>query len=226
MQGPIYCETGHPWFGIAEPVNFATNAFIIVAALLAARLIAQSPQRSSAGLWLLVVLLFSTGIGSFLWHGLRTPFTLALDTWSGILFLLALIWLWLGALYGRVVGLFGTVGFVAAAFGSLVLSFRLMPASDPTLRPLMLLPFFLTVIAAGTGLVAATRRKAGTAAAGLGTAALVCGLIAAVGRSVDLPLCRAIPFGTHFVWHMFLSLAAYLSIVMLVRLKSFSSDKA
>ena len=226
MQGPIYCETGHPWFGIAEPVNFATNAFIVIAALLAARLIAKSPQRSNAGLWLLVVLLFSTGVGSFLWHGLRTPLTLALDTWSGILFLLALIWLWLGALYGRVVGLFGTVGFVAAAFGSLVLSFRLMPASDPTLRPLMLLPFFLTVIAVGAWLVAATWNKAEIDTARLGTAALGAGLIAAVGRSADLPLCHAIPFGTHLFWHMFLSLAAYLSIVMLVRLKSFSSDEA
>jgi hypothetical protein len=35
-----------------------------------------------------------------------------------------------------------------------------------------------------------------------------------------LPLCRAVPFGTHFLWHILLSLAAYLGIVMLIRLKT------
>ena len=226
MLGPVYCETGHPWFGIAEPVNFITNAFIIVAAGFAAEYVAKSPHRRDAGPWLLVGLLLLTGIGSFLWHGLRTPFTLALDTWSGILFLITLIWLWVGALYGRAAGFLGSVGFVAAAVGSLALSFRLMTAATPAARPLMFAPFFLTVVAAGTWLVRATWRKAGIGTARWGMAALVCGLIAAAGRSADLPLCHAIPFGTHFAWHTFLSLAAYLSIVMLVRLTPIATDEA
>ena len=38
-------------------------------------------------------------------------------------------------------------------------------------------------------------------------------------RSIDLMTCSIIPFGTHFIWHILLSLAAYLGIVMLLRLK-------
>ena len=37
MTGPIYCETGHPWLGMAEPVNTITNIFILLAAYLAYR---------------------------------------------------------------------------------------------------------------------------------------------------------------------------------------------
>jgi len=40
-----------------------------------------------------------------------------------------------------------------------------------------------------------------------------------VCRSIDLMMCGIIPFGTHFIWHILLSLAAYLGIVMLLRLK-------
>jgi hypothetical protein len=54
----------------------------------------------------------------------------------------------------------------------------------------------------------------------VGIAALACGLIAAGARSADLPLCPVIPFGTHFLWHMLLSLAAYLGIATLLRLKN------
>ena len=35
QHGPIYCETGHPWLFMAEPVNTITNAFIVLAAVLA-----------------------------------------------------------------------------------------------------------------------------------------------------------------------------------------------
>jgi hypothetical protein len=219
MRGPLYCETGHPWLGIAEPVNFATNAFILVAALFATRRVLRSPHKTDLGLWLLVALLYSTGIGSALWHGLRTAFTLALDTYSGLLFLIALVGLWIGTLYGRRAGVLGLAGFVAIGFGSLALSFRLMGTAEPALRPLMLAPFFLTVIAAGGALILATRAKAGADAARLGLLTLGCGLIAATGRSADLPLCPYTPFGTHFIWHTFLSLAAYLSIALLLRIK-------
>jgi hypothetical protein len=218
--GPIYCETGHPWLGIAEPVNFATNAFIIVAAIFAARLIQRSPYKNDTGLWLLVALLACTGIGSFLWHGLRTPFTLALDTWSGLLFLLALVAVWFEALYGLMAGIAATAGFTVAALGSLFVSFRLMMASAPSLRPLMFAPFFLIVTGAGVWLVAATRTRAGQGAARIGMTAIGCGLAAAAGRSLDLPLCPYPPFGTHFLWHILLSLAAYLSIAALLSLKN------
>jgi hypothetical protein len=49
---------------------------------------------------------------------------------------------------------------------------------------------------------------------------------AAVFRSIDLMTCDLIPFGTHFLWHLGLSTAAYLGIVLLVRMKKHPSTSS
>lgn len=222
-QFPIYCETGQAWLGIAEPLNFATNAFILVAAALAAKEVRRYSLTADAkapwGPWLLVALLAATGVGSFLWHGWRTALTLMLDTYSGLLFLIALVWVWAGTLWGRRAGFLAVFGLIAGGIASLTLSFFLMMRAPAPLRPLMLTPFFLIVVGLGLAFVRASARH-GADAARFGLAAIGCGILAAIARSADLPLCPWVPRGTHFLWHGFLSLAAYLSIVMLCRLKA------
>lgn len=189
--------------------------------MLAARLVLQSPSRRRAGPWGLIALLLATGIGSFLWHGLRTPLTLRLDSLSGLAFLVTLIFLWASALYGTVRGLAWTAGQVAAMAMVLVLSFyvlgRGMGAED-VLRPLILAPFFLAVAVGGAGLVLGFRRIGGPKAGRLAALTLLCGLAAALGRSADMAVCAVLPFGTHFLWHGFLSLAAYSGISALLAL--------
>lgn len=218
---PIYCETAHPMsFGsivIAEPVNFFTNFFILFAALAATRLLLR--RRSvTAGQWLLVILLFMTAFGSFAWHGVRTPLTLAMDGWSGVAFLIVLIGVWIEGLCGRWVGIFGALGFVVLAVGSFIAGVHgAMMVGGEIARRFIFVPFFVLVTACGLMLIAATGRR-NAAAARIGVYALICGLIAAVGRSVDLFTCSWIPFGSHFLWHMFLSLAAYLALVMVTEL--------
>lgn len=213
---PVYCETAHPWFGIAEPVNFFTNGFILLAALLATvRLVRERPPHA-AGLWLLVALLYATGIGSALWHGLRTYWALRLDSLSGLFFLLALVGLWAGELWGRIWGWLAAFGFVAVSAGILRLSLYLMGLVPGDLRPVMFLPFFLEVILVGAALVRMSYLRAGRKAARLGMATVICGIIAATGRSLDMVLCAELPFGSHFIWHTFLSLAAYLGICALM----------
>ena len=63
---PIYCETGHPWLFMAEPVNTITNVFIIIAAIVATYRVRNARIGFHADLWVLLILLFATGIGSFL----------------------------------------------------------------------------------------------------------------------------------------------------------------
>ena len=83
-QVPIYCETAHPWLGMAEPVNTITNAAIILAAYFAYRYVNKSKVGFSGDLVLLIFLLAACGIGSTLWHGLRTWWALQLDWIPGV----------------------------------------------------------------------------------------------------------------------------------------------
>ena len=218
-HGPIYCETGHPWLFMAEPVNTITNAFIILAVLFAVMYVRRSRVGFSADLVVLLFLLFAVGIGSTLWHGLRKGWALQLDWIPGVLFLLAFTGFWFRKLFGWVAGIFGPLAMLAAAVGSVVLwrYFAGVPAGPP--QPYMFAPAFATIAVIGLGLVAATARKFGAREASLGALILLFAVSAAVFRSIDLLVCSFIPFGTHFLWHICLSTSSYLGIVLLVRMK-------
>jgi len=218
-HGPIYCETGHSWLGMAEPVNTITNAAIIIAAYLAYRYVRKSRVGFSGDLVVLIFLLASVGIGSTLWHGLRTRWALQLDWIPGVLFLLVFSMLWMRQLFGWIAAVLGTIAMVAAA----ILSVRYSWAYFDTLRNvspnLRFTPAFATITVFAVGMVAGTARKYGSEAAMQGVVILSCGVGAAVFRSIDLIVCPYIPFGTHFLWHLLLSTASCLCIVLLVRMK-------
>ena len=68
-------------------MNTLTNAFILLAAYLAYRRLRAAKIGWPADIVVLLILLTITGIGSFLWHGLRLRWALALDATPGLLFL-------------------------------------------------------------------------------------------------------------------------------------------
>ena len=222
-HGPFYCETGHPWLFIAEPVNTITNAAIIIAAYFAYRYVKKSRVGFSGDLIVLIFLLAAVGIGSTLWHGLRTMWALQLDWIPGVLFLLVFSMLWMRQLFGWIAGVLGTIAMFAAA----ILSVRYSWAYFDTLRNvspnLRFTPAFATITLFAVGMVAGTARKYGGKAAAQGGLILVSALGAAVFRSIDLIVCPYIPFGTHFLWHLLLSTAAFLGIMLLVRMKKHPS---
>jgi hypothetical protein len=218
-HGPIYCETGHSWLFMAEPVNTITNAFIILSALAAFAHIRKARIGLPADLSILLALLFATGLGSFAWHAFRTRMALAFDAIPGLLFLFVFTGFWIGRLFGRWAGIAGAVALMLAAAGSIVLTVTLFPGIRNYPPAISLAPAYATISLIGFFLVVATIRKIGWTAAEIVSGALVCAIGAAICRSIDLMVCREIPFGTHFLWHILLSLSAYLSIVFLVRLR-------
>jgi hypothetical protein len=111
--GPIYCETGHPWLGMAEPVNTITNAAILIAAYYAYRFVRKSQVGFSPDLVLMLILLAGVGIGSTLWHGLRTHWALQLDWIPGVAFLIVFTALWFRQLFGWTAGIIGAVAMYA-----------------------------------------------------------------------------------------------------------------
>ncbi|HVU19978.1 MAG TPA: ceramidase domain-containing protein [Rhizomicrobium sp.] len=213
----MYCETGHPWLFMAEPVNTITNAFIILAAILAFRQVRNARIGWPADIVILLFLLFATGIGSFAWHAFRTRVALAFDAIPGLLFLFVFTGVWIGRLFGRWAGILGAFGLLIAAFGSMYLTFTFYPGIRAYQPAISLAPAYATISVIGSFLVWMTVRKIGWTSAQIVSLALVCAIFAAICRSVDLMMCSIVPFGTHFAWHILLSTAAYLAIVFLIR---------
>ncbi len=216
FTGPIYCDTPHMFWGLYEPVNTITNAAILIAAWLAYRYVKRSGAGFSAGLVVLLVLLVSVGVGSALWHGLRTQWALALDTLPGVLFLLVLTVLWIRRLYGWAAGFLGMAVMLLVSAAGVGYFGKSLAAITPNLR---FAPMFATVTVVGIIMVAGSWVKYGRATGLLGVSILATGLAAAFFRSIDLLVCPYVPFGTHFLWHIGLSTAACLGIVLMVRMK-------
>jgi hypothetical protein len=216
FHGPVYCETGHPWLGMAEPVNTITNAAILIAAWLAFRYVRKSGLRLSTDLVLLLFLLTWVGVGSTLWHGTRIPWTLQFDWIPGMLYLLVLTVLWIRQLYGWFAGLFGMALMIFMSFAGVGYFGHALAAITPNLR---FAPMFATVTVFGVIMTLGTWGKYGYRNALLGVAILLCGIVAATARSIDLLACPYIPTGTHFLWHIGLATAACLGFVLIVEMK-------
>jgi Alkaline phytoceramidase (aPHC). len=221
--GPIYCDTfiagtvePHMWLGMHEPVNTITNAAILIAAWLAYRHIKRSGVGFSGGLITLLVLLVGVGVGSALWHGLRTYWALQLDWIPGVLYLLVLTVLWIRQLYGWVAGVLGMLAMLLLATAGVRYFGGSLAAISPNLR---FVPMFATVTLTGIIMVSGSWVKYGRQTGLLGLAIIAAGLSAAVARSIDLLVCPYIPFGTHFLWHIGLSTAACLGLVLMTKMK-------
>lgn len=186
-----YCERLGPGFW-AEPVNALTNAaFLVAAAVMAARL--NGAHLTLANI--LIGILALIGIGSFLFH------TFA-ERWAGladVLPILAFVLVYLFAATRDLLGLgakraaLAVVLFVPYAALTVPL-FGMIPGlgSSAGYAPVPVL------IAAYAAIL---RRRAPATARGL---AIGAGLLALslTARTLDAPLCGAVPLGTHFLWHI------------------------
>ena len=186
-----YCERLDAGFW-AEPVNALTNAAFLVAALVMALRLRGSGLPLA---WALVGLIAATGVGSYLFHTFAQPWAGLADTLPILLFILT-------GLYAATRDFLGTRAWVA---GLVTLGY--FPFAAVTV------PLFRLIPGLGDSAVYATvpalmliyagllwRRANGTARGLILTAALLTTSI--TFRALDEPLCGAVPFGTHFLWHL------------------------
>lgn len=217
--GPHYCETpdviggGFP----VEPLNAISSGVIVLFGIGALFLVMRRTPRAYE-LYALCGLLIVNGVGSILWHGLRTRWALTLDVTPALIFLLlvAIIWarrvapLWQVAAAG--------VALVALSFAlrSIDLGLRL-PGRWGAMASL--------IVVAAIWLIARSYAVSKTAAL-TGGAALVSATVALTFRTIDNGACETLPIGTHFLWHIFLSAAAFLSVLTVVNLTTVRSQTA
>ena len=190
-----YCERSGDGFW-AEPVNALTNVAFLVAALLIARRLHGQPGGPGRwwDLWLLALLAAAVGVGSFLWHTLRAPWS----QWADIVPILLFINVFLASFMVRV----GGAGAVLAVVGLLL--FNLINVGLQMLLPRDLLNgsvFYLPTWIALAGMVAYTFRRHRPSARLL-LAAVVTFTVSLTLRTLDQSLCAVTDLGTHFGWHL------------------------
>lgn len=212
--GPQYCETPAVFGGFPiEPANAVSSGVIVLWGLAAVLLV----MRRAPAAWLLYLacaFLIVNGVGSILWHGLRTRWALNLDFLPAFFFvgLVAILWV------RRVAPPWHAAGILFVLFGSQFLPplARLvgydMPDVGWMITRLVVIPLCAVWLIALT--VPVSRAAAVTGAAALGFA-----FLALFMRSYDGWACAQLGFGSHFLWHIFLSTAAFLAMRVLVTLE-------
>ena len=186
-----YCERLDASFW-AEPVNAATNAAFLAAALvMALRLRGTRLPVALALVWIVIAI----GIGSLLFHTFAQPWAGVADSLPILLFILVYLYAatrdFLGASWK--LSALVTIGYFPFAAVTVPL-FRLIPglgdsAGYATVPTLMLIY---------AGLL---WRQAPRTAHGLVLAAILLST-SITFRALDEPLCGVFPLGTHFMWHL------------------------
>jgi hypothetical protein len=194
-QVDAYCERLGPAFW-AEPVNAVTNAaFLVAAAWMWRRLRADTEVAGFAlARWLCVVLAL-IGIGSFLFHTYATRWAALADVVPIAIYVLIYIYA-ANRYFWRL-----------RPFWASLATLGFFPYAAVTLPFFAKLPFlgvsaaYMPVPVMILAYAVALRRRLPEVAHDLAWGGGLL-LLSLSFRSLDLPMCEAAPFGTHFMWHI------------------------
>lgn len=201
----IYCERLDPSFW-AEPINAVSNAAFIIAALWAA-VSAHKQGIKSPAVWLLIVLAFCIGVGSFLFHTYATVWAGFADTvpiWTFVAaYTLVSIALIGGAPPGKIaIGVVVVVAIVTVVW----LANDSPPDAAGHAHPHtpsrfngseQYLPAVVAMIIFST--ITLIRKHP---IRYWFLAATLTFFVSLTFRTFDMALCETWPIGTHFVWHL------------------------
>lgn len=208
-----YCERTDAAFW-SEPVNAATNAAFLVAALLAAR-----RARGDRPVLALAAVVFVVGIGSFLFHTLANRWSMLADVIPIAVFIHGYFGLAMARFFGLSIAVAGLATLAFGAFG-----LGLSPALDGltgrdtaalTNGSIDYLPAVLALLGVGLALV---RRAPAPGRAVLATGALF--LVSLAFRTLDRQVCAGLPLGTHFLWHGLNALVLYRLLATAARFRA------
>jgi len=196
-----YCERSTQTFW-AEPLNALSNiAFVLVAIALLRRLWRDRyPAGGAWDIWLLSLLIGVAGIGSFLWHTVAASWA----EWLDVLPIVIYISLYLPSYLLRVARV--SIARCCAwfiVFHAFNILFLLTIPGNTLNGSVYYLPSLGMLILLGRY----DRRLYLSAALFI---------LALLFRSIDHAICTMFPPGTHFLWHLFISLTVYLATVSLL----------
>jgi hypothetical protein len=227
-----YCERGGDPSFWAEPLNAATNAAFIVAALAGIVMMARRPaSERSLWHWFFVLNFIAIGAGSFLFHTVPNPSTVRADSGPIGVFMFSYLIFAVRRFAGA--SWYLTFAAIAAFIGAMAIAFNVqcwdgragfllenVPAGAQARclnGSLGYVPALVAMVLTG-GYLAVSGHKAAplilTAAATF-TVSLAC-------RSLDQRLCAdwivmGHRMGTHFLWHLLNALTLFLLLSAAIR---------
>ena len=194
-----YCERLGPGMW-AEPLNVISNLSFFVAAWLLWRYARKNRMKDTGG-YMLIALIAVIGVGSTLFHTFANRLTEWMDVIPILLFQLALLWL-----YTRSAMRFSIISASALLAFYFLINIGADKYSVYYHGSFPYFPTLITVFCLGTyHLVSRQQERWLLMAASLVFA------ISLTSRTIDTPLCKALPIGTHFVWHLLNGLVLYLA---------------
>jgi Ceramidase len=204
----LYCERTMPGLW-SEPLNAVSNISFLIAAWAIFQL-TRRQQKVPTGIWILISLVTSIGIGSTLFHTFATEWAGLLDVIPIMLFQLGFLWL-----YSRqVVKMkYGYAGGLLAGF--LLASNFSNKFTNVLNGSLSYAPAFLVLLGLGLYHYQQQKREPFVLLAASGVF-----LLALSFRTLDRAVCPYFSTGTHFLWHLFNGILLYLSARALILNKS------
>lgn len=184
-----YCERTGPDYW-SEPLNALTNLAFVLAAI-----VVWPKVRGQLTGQVMAVTLAVIGVGSWLFHTHANRLTGLMDVLPILAFILIYVFAATRDFFGARVWVAGlvTLGFIPYA-AALVPVFGLIPGigSSAGYAPVPLLILIYAVL---------LRQRAPQTARGLAIGAGILTL-SLTARTLDQPLCEAVPIGTHLWWHL------------------------
>lgn len=199
-----YCERLDASFW-AEPINAVTNAAFLVAALMAFWLWRRQEGRDRIALTF-ILLVFAIGVGSFLFHTMPNRWTVLADVVPIQLFAFGYFAFALSRFLGAsgLVTAIGTLAFFGLALALSWAGRAILPAmvAGSAGYAAFLLGLVGIALAMPRDPELNRQRKLLALAGAVFAASLTM-------RSIDGPLCGALPLGTHWLWHLLNALVLY-----------------
>jgi hypothetical protein len=200
----IYCERTDPSFW-AEPVNAITNAAFLIAAYVLYRAYRQTYRPTGQRDWpsvVLVALIATIGIGSFLFHSFANNWSMLADVIPIALF----IWFYLFAFLRRFVHTRPvTIILAYAAFSALNWAIARYVPGEMVNNSQPYFPALIAMVVMGGFLF--WRKVSTWRYYALAVMAFTASLIF---RVLDPLVCADIALGTHFMWHVLNAVTLYL----------------
>lgn len=209
----IYCERGLSTALWAEPINALTNLAFPIAGYFGYRLLKETHPQLKHLRWMLSFI----GLGSFIYHTWRTPYTLVLDAVPIYTFILTCLFFVLQRIRAHTkLNLLILTAFV----GIQILLTVYVPRDflNGSVRHLVNLGFisllgYMLINSYGKAIVRSI------------LLVITVYAMAILFRSLDNQLCDLVPFGTHFLWHIFAAIGGYYAIKLLVDIESIPKTK-
>jgi len=199
-----YCERLDPSFW-AEPLNALSNAaFLIAAVLLLKKYVKEGGEDREA--LVLILLVMVVGWGSFLFHTFANGLSMMADVIPIAVFVVTYIWVSFRRLLNW------RWGSTLAAMLMFLCVAPMMNHVPPALAfngSVAYFPCFAMLVILALGMGKHPQAKTLWMAAGVFVVSLCF-------RSLDMHMCDALAFGTHFLWHSFNGVLLYLLVAAIL----------